>query len=177
MLDDLRRLFWQRAVHDLAVGNAHEGDEALISSVKVGWRMLVVKHPDHDAEKDRDDGHDARVPGAKGLVKAGAIFLFAPQAPAGPSGPLGFRAIARRAFALAGRWSQPGPFQATRPIHPKSTIPAHPLPMLAKGIALLLAILVALWWAGVDFQSVKESVTGIVSDDARTANGRGDDWG
>ena len=49
--------------------------------------------------------------------------------------------------------------------------------MMAKGIALLLAILLALWWAGIDFQSIKESVTGIASDEARIANGRGDDWG
>jgi hypothetical protein len=49
--------------------------------------------------------------------------------------------------------------------------------MLAKVLAFLLAILVALWAAGVDFQSVKESVTGVASDNARAANGRDDDWG
>lgn len=49
--------------------------------------------------------------------------------------------------------------------------------MMAKGLIIVLAILLALWWAGVDFQSVKESVTGVASEKARVANGRGDDWG
>jgi hypothetical protein len=33
--------------------------EALLAGVKMRGRMIVEIHPDHDAEKDGDDGHGA----------------------------------------------------------------------------------------------------------------------
>ena len=49
--------------------------------------------------------------------------------------------------------------------------------MLVKATLLVLAILVALWAAGVDFQSVKQTVTGAASDGAQSVTGGEDDWG
>ena len=49
--------------------------------------------------------------------------------------------------------------------------------MLAKVLTFLLAILVALWAAGVDLRDVKGAATGVASDNARSMTGHDGDWG
>jgi hypothetical protein len=58
MPDDARALGREGAVEDLAVLDPDEGFEALVGGVEVR-RLLVVIHPDDDAEEERDDRHGA----------------------------------------------------------------------------------------------------------------------
>lgn len=49
--------------------------------------------------------------------------------------------------------------------------------MLMKALAVLVLTAAALWAAGVDVASVKETMTGAASNNTDTLTGRSDDWG
>lgn len=61
LADNAMRLPRESAGDDFAVGQADEGFETLIAGVEVRWRVIIMIHPDDDAEEDRDDGHRPRV--------------------------------------------------------------------------------------------------------------------
>lgn len=58
-LDDGSHLAWQLTLTDFTRGNDHQGFKPLVLHMNV-WRwMIVVPHPNDDAEKNSDGGHGA----------------------------------------------------------------------------------------------------------------------
>ena len=48
---------------------------------------------------------------------------------------------------------------------------------MAKVLLLILALIVVLVGAGVDLQGVKDGMTGVSTNQARSMTGQSDDWG
>lgn len=49
---------WQLTLQHLSSLHGHQGFKALVFSVDVDWRVVIVPHADDDAEEAGDGGHE-----------------------------------------------------------------------------------------------------------------------
>lgn len=55
--DEARGFFWETAMDYVTRRDGDERLKSLVAGVKMGRRVIVMIHADHDAEKDGDDRH------------------------------------------------------------------------------------------------------------------------